>query len=616
MSSTCRLSILTLAVALAIPGRALAQQRIHALIASGENETDWRWTSAWLQGALRDSGRFDVEVSLYPDGDLGDPDYLSRFQVVVLDYAGRRLGDTAEQRFLPAVEGGLGVVAFGAAATAFEAFDVTLRDAQHPLTAGFGAWQRHLDALPAGLRLADGPGHTLLAEAAIPSGTVPVLVASSHGAGRVVATPLGRVAFGDATSHAAQMDPQFQQLLLRASEWAATGAVTPMRRLEPNTLTPEDRAAGWQLLFDGTSASGWRALDGQGPPKDVWSVEAGCLKLSPGASAADIVNEQTFDAFELEVEWRLASPEEGGKPLPPEAQIAPILAEANLTGVPILRPSGEFNHGRVVAHDGVVEHWLNGVKLLTLYMGPDEWAARVAGGAAKDPLLGQLPLSRLVASGAGSAVWMRNMKIRRIPPAGSQAPEETRTHSVALLDGVDLAGWRWIPETPGSNLPPPFHVKDGQLVCEGVHPGYLRTEAEYGDFVLTLEYACDPQTLNPADSGLMPRVTTEDGNVPRGVEVELLNRNAGSLFNCLHFPMEVDRSRSDAYTTRALRDVERARGQWNHLEVRIQGGELTVRLNGEVVNYASKLGVAQGPIAIRSQGSKFYFRGLTLTPLQ
>lgn len=306
--------------AVPVPARAMPPQRIPVLIATGENDTDWRWTSTWLQSVLRQSGRFDVTVSLYPDGDLADPSYLSGFRAVVLDYAGRRWGDTAEGRFVRAVEEGLGVVAVGSAATAFgdwdeyaamlglsameaaggdryESFDISIVDGSHPLTRDMGAWSGHRDALPSGLALLDGTPMQLLAGASNEDTTVPALLAGLRGKGRVVTTPLGRVRVGDDSTWAAQEDPQFQQLVIRAVEWAATGAVTPLRRLAPNTLSEADRAAGWRLIFDGSSTSGWRSMDGSGPPADVWGVEAGCLRLMPGSDAStDIVHEELFDA--------------------------------------------------------------------------------------------------------------------------------------------------------------------------------------------------------------------------------------------------------------------------------------------------------------------------------
>ena len=50
----------------------------------------------------------------------------------------------------------------------------------------------------------------------------------------------------------------------------------------PNTLSADERAGGWALLFDGTSLAGWRAFRTTTPPA-VWKVTDGTLTLSgPG----------------------------------------------------------------------------------------------------------------------------------------------------------------------------------------------------------------------------------------------------------------------------------------------------------------------------------------------
>src|SRR5947208_14808664 len=43
-----------------------------------------------------------------------------------------------------------------------------------------------------------------------------------------------------------------------------------------NTLTPEERAAGWRLLFDGHSSAGWRGWQMDSMPSG-WGVRAGAL---------------------------------------------------------------------------------------------------------------------------------------------------------------------------------------------------------------------------------------------------------------------------------------------------------------------------------------------------
>ena len=53
-------------------------------------------------------------------------------------------------------------------------------------------------------------------------------------------------------------------LLLALLATLAFGA-EPMTHDTPNTLSPAEQAAGWQLLFDGRSLEGWRASDAHPP---------------------------------------------------------------------------------------------------------------------------------------------------------------------------------------------------------------------------------------------------------------------------------------------------------------------------------------------------------------
>jgi len=627
-----------------IPHGEQATGRIPVLLLTGDNETDWRWTSTHLRQVLADSGKFAVTVSLYPAADLADRAYLDQFRVVLIDYAGPRWGDPGESNLLAAVEDGLGVVAYHAAIRAFPDWPeygrlvgftagkgggtspfgpvkVTITDAEHPVVKGMGQGDGiHSDALMLGLELHAGAGYTMLANMASPDvaggSPQPAVLVGNYGKGRVVASALGRVELGDPSTWIAYEDPELQQGLIRATEWVATGKVTPLRRIEPNTLTAEDRAAGWELLFDGESAGGW-GKPGEGLPADRWSVENGCLKISPGGG--DIVSTQFFEEFELEAEWRVAPGGDRAAAPIPEAQLSPLLAEAGGGITAILRPSGEFNHARVVARDFMVEHWLNGVRLLTLHMSPAEWAERMGKPMADDPVLGQLPLARFAAQDTGNTIWFRNIKIRQVPGAEANAPDAPDAPRVIeLLNGRDLEGWVWIPRVL-SQRKPPFTVEDGVLVCKAWPIGYLRTEASYGDFELELDYVIDPQTINPGDGGIMVRIGEDVGSEvevwPTGIEIQLENRNAGDLWNYGQVPMQVERRRTNGVITEKYRDVERRRGEWNHLTIRIQAGDLTVRLNGEVVNAATGIGVREGPIAIKAEATDISYRNLRLTPL-
>ena len=70
-----------------------------------------------------------------------------------------------------------------------------------------------------------------------------------------------------------------------------------------NTLTPEEKAAGWRLLFDGKTTRGWHSF---GRDKVYgWDVKDG--ELIAIGKGGDIVTDEAFESFELVVDWKLAA---------------------------------------------------------------------------------------------------------------------------------------------------------------------------------------------------------------------------------------------------------------------------------------------------------------------
>ena len=64
----------------------------------------------------------------------------------------------------------------------------------------------------------------------------------------------------------------------------------------------------WIVLFDGKTVEGLRGYKQSGFPKDSWAVVDGALKSIP-ENGIDLISEEIFEDFELELEWKV---EEGG----------------------------------------------------------------------------------------------------------------------------------------------------------------------------------------------------------------------------------------------------------------------------------------------------------------
>ena len=70
-----------------------------------------------------------------------------------------------------------------------------------------------------------------------------------------------------------------------------------------NSLTPEEFASGWQLLFDGVSLKGWKAYNGYEP--ESWSVNENSMYCDGAKGGDDIMTVRSFGDFDLKFEWKI-----------------------------------------------------------------------------------------------------------------------------------------------------------------------------------------------------------------------------------------------------------------------------------------------------------------------
>ncbi|TDW96917.1 family 16 glycoside hydrolase [Dinghuibacter silviterrae] len=204
------------------------------------------------------------------------------------------------------------------------------------------------------------------------------------------------------------------------SETQVPESIAFLKQLEvPNTLTPAERKAGWKLLFDGKTSDGWVGAHQDVFPTKTggWIVRDGMITIqgSGGEEAknvGDIVTTGEYSAFDLSFQFRTSrgcnsgvkyfvtlKEQTGGSAIGLEYQILDdsVHPDAKLGRngdrtlaslydlIPAnkpqscLRPIGEWNTGRIVVYpDNRVEHWLNGVKVLSYVRKSKEFEDLVA----------------------------------------------------------------------------------------------------------------------------------------------------------------------------------------------------------------------------------------------
>ncbi len=216
---------------------------------------------------------------------------------------------------------------------------------------------------------------------------------------------------------------------------------------EHNTLTEQEQADGWELLFDGESLEKWRGYKMDGVPEG-WVVKDQTIIRTGQDQWIDLITREQFDDFELSLEWEISEggnsgiffnvTEEHDHPWDsgPEMQILDngahhdgkntlTSAGANyalhVPATDATNPVGEFNHVRILVLGNHVEHHLNGVKLLEYELGSEEWEALVAASKfSQMPGYGRSPSGHIALQDHGDLITYRNIKIRRLDAAQTQ----------------------------------------------------------------------------------------------------------------------------------------------------------------------------------------------------
>ena len=274
----------------------------------------------------------------------------------------------------------------------------------------------------------------------------------------------------------------------------STGAVAA----EANTLTPQEQAAGWRLLFDGRSTAGWHTYGKKQVTAGSWKIKDGCLVLPqgngrPNGTGGDLVTNTQFTNFEFQFEWRVGPVgnsgveylftegekrtasfypgDTGDSPMGFEYQVlddaphannaanrlaASIYSLVTATGK-TLRPVGEFNQGRIVLNGNHVEHWLNDRKVAECELGSPELQRIIASSKYKYyPGVGVKRATSIALQDHGAEVAYRNLKLRELrpttattpavaipTPAPAAASSATMTARNIPMRAADWAVWCW-----------------------------------------------------------------------------------------------------------------------------------------------------------------------------
>lgn len=365
--------------------------------------------------------------------------------------------------------------------------------------------------------------------------------------------------------------------------------------------TDPEPPKGFTPLFNGRDLSGWHGMPHFNPydlakmPEDRrqaqvaewtadarkhWKADEG--ELVNDGHGAYLTTDKDYGDFELLIDYKTVPTADSGIYLraTPQVQIWDSTEEGgkwnlgadkgsgglwnNSPGAPgkdplVLadQPFGEWNTLRILMVGEYVTVYLNG-KLVVDFARMENFWDR------KRPLRKKGPIQ--LQTHGGEIRW-RNIFVREIP--AHEANERLRKHDAgkftSIFNSQDFTGW--------SGATQNYEVQDGTVVNRPGKGGNIFTDAEYGDFVVRLEYKLPPGGNN----GLAIRYPGKgQASSDAMCEIQILDDAAAK-----HARLDPRQYNGSVYgMIPAHRGYDRPIGEWNIMQVTVKGHKIQVELNG------------------------------------
>lgn len=189
---------------------------------------------------------------------------------------------------------------------------------------------------------------------------------------------------------------------------------------------------------------------------------------------------------------------------------------------------------------------------------------------------------------------------------------------VDLFNGRDLSGWVNVNGAEGT-----WSVKDGVIHCTGKPICALRTERQYENFVMELEWRHLKSGGNAGIFIWASPIAAKGQPFLRAVEVQVLDHGYGNTAGyTTHgdvFPIHGSKMKPHG-RHRGMRSFpsenrSKPSPEWNSYRIECKDGVLRLHVNGKEVSGGSDCDWRKGYIGLESEGSPVEFRNIRLQEL-
>ncbi|MBU1619785.1 MAG: DUF1080 domain-containing protein [Gammaproteobacteria bacterium] len=207
-----------------------------------------------------------------------------------------------------------------------------------------------------------------------------------------------------------------------------------------NQLTAQEKAEGWQLLFNGKDLSQWRTFK-QPTVNGKWRIEDASITLTAGGGG-DLISKKSYSNFELTLDWKISEvgnsgililADEKGKYIyshapeiqildnerhpdnKPDTHLSGSLYDMIASPAASHKKAGEWNSTSIRLENSALTVWQNDVQTAKVTIGSDEWNSLIANSKfASWPGFAKAKAGHIGLQDHGDKVWFKNIKIKEL----------------------------------------------------------------------------------------------------------------------------------------------------------------------------------------------------------
>ena len=195
-----------------------------------------------------------------------------------------------------------------------------------------------------------------------------------------------------------------------------------------------------------------------------------------------------------------------------------------------------------------------------------------------------------------------------------------------LFNGKDLTGWVNVNTDKDT-----WYVKEGMLVCTGHPIGVMRTDRQYENFLLHIEWRHMEAGGNSGIFAWSEGTVPEGRRLPKGMEIQMLELDwvnqhklkdgslppiayvHGELFGANGLITTPDNPRGTR--SKSIENRCKGKGEWNVYDVVCVDGVVKLSVNGKFVNGVRNASIKKGYLCLESEGAEIQFRNIQIMEL-